>query len=144
MDPSEKKGVLHSKIINDFASEEDWCSIYQEKVALDVEDAAKKAKGKGKGKGKGKEGMKCLQTVLKDAIHDISKAAICRMARCGGVMQISGNIYEKVWGILKAFLEEVVKDVIIYCQYSECKTVTMMDIIYALKRHGRHLYGFTH
>ena len=27
-DPSEKKGVLQSKIINDFASEEDWCSIY--------------------------------------------------------------------------------------------------------------------
>ena len=59
-DPSEKKGVLRSKIINDFASEEDWCSIYREKVALDVEDAAKKAKGKGRGKGKGKEGMKRL------------------------------------------------------------------------------------
>ena len=51
-DLSEKKGVLRSKIINNFASEEDWCSIYQEKVALDVKDAAKKAKGKGKGKGK--------------------------------------------------------------------------------------------
>ena len=142
-DPSEKKGVLRSKFINDFTSKEDWCSIYREKVALDVEDAAKKAKGKGKGKGKGKEGMKCLRTVLKDAIHDISRAAICWMAHCGGVMRISGNIYEEVRGILKAFLEEVVKDVIIYCQYSECKMVTMMDVIYALKRHGRHLYGFT-
>ena len=57
-DPSEKKGVLRSKIINNFTSEEDWCSIYHEKVALDVEDTAKKAKGKGRGKGKGKEGMK--------------------------------------------------------------------------------------
>ena len=57
-DPSKKKGVLRSKIINNFASEEDWCSIYHEKVALDVEDAAKKAKGKGRGKGKGKEGIK--------------------------------------------------------------------------------------
>ena len=57
-DLSEKKGVLRSKIINDFTSEEDWCSIYWEKVALDVEDAAKKAKGKGRGKGKGKEGIK--------------------------------------------------------------------------------------
>ena len=85
-DPSEKKGMLRSKIINDFASKEDWCSIYPEKVALDIEDATKKAKGKGKGKGKGKEGMKCLWTVLKDAIHDISTAAICRMAHRGGVM----------------------------------------------------------
>ena len=57
-DPREKKGVLRSKIINDFTSEEDWCSIYWEKVALDVEDAAKKAKGKGRGKGKGKEGTR--------------------------------------------------------------------------------------
>ena len=53
--------------------------------------------------------MKHLRTVLKDAIHDISKAAICRMACCGGVMQISGNIYKEVQGFLKAFLEEVVK-----------------------------------
>ena len=119
-DPSKKKGVLWSKIINDLTAEEDWCSIYQEKVALDVKDAAKKAKGRGKGKGKGKEGMKCLRTVLKDAIHDISRAAICRMVHHGGVMRISGNIYKEVWGILKAFLEEVIKDIIIFCQYSEC------------------------
>ena len=30
-DPSEKRGVLRSKIINDFTSEEDWCSIYCKK-----------------------------------------------------------------------------------------------------------------
>ena len=123
-DLSEKKDVLQSKIINDFAAEEDWCSIYQEKVALDVKDSGKKAKGKGKGKGKGKEGMKCLQTVLKDAIHDILRVALCRMAHHGGVRRISGNIYEKVRGIFKAFLEEVIKDVVIFCQYSEHKTVT--------------------
>ena len=87
--------------------------------------------------------MKHLRTVLKDAIHNILKAAICQMAHRGGIMRISGNIYEEVWAILKASLEEVVKDIIIYCQYSEQKTVTTMDIIYALKRHGRHLYGFT-
>ena len=63
-------------------------------LALDVEDAAKKAKGKGKGNEK--EGMKRLWTVLKDTIHDISRAAICQMAHRGGVMRISGNIYEEV------------------------------------------------
>ena len=142
-DASKKKGVLQSKIINDFTAEEDWCSVYQEKVALDVKDAAKKAKGRGKGKGKGKEGIKHVRTVLKDAIHDILRAAICRMVQHGGVMRISGNIYEEVQEILKAFLEEVIRDVIIFCQYSERKTVTTMDVIYALKRHGHHLYGFT-
>ena len=81
---------------------------------------------------------------MKDAIHDISKAAICRMARRGGIMRISGNIYKEVHEILKAFLEEVIKDVVIFCQYNKCKTVTTIDVIYTLKRHGRHLYGFTH
>ena len=76
-DPSEKKGVVRRKIINDFASEEDWCSVYHEKVTLDVEGAAQKGKGRGQGKGKGKEGMKRLRSVLRDAVHDISKAAIC-------------------------------------------------------------------
>ena len=136
-DPSEKKGVVKGKIINDFAAEEDWCSVYREKVALDVEGVSKKVKGKGKG------GMKHLQNILKDSIHDISKAAFCRMARHGGVMRISGNIYEEVRGILKTFLEEVIKDIVIFCQYNERRTVTTIDVIYALKRHGWHLYGFT-
>ena len=65
------------------------------------------------------------------------------MARRGGVMSISGNIY-KVRRILKAFLEEVIKDVLIFYQYNKRKTVTTIDVIYALKRHGHHLYGFTH
>ena len=140
-DPSEKKGVVRGKIIYDFAAEEDWCSVYREKVALDVEGVSKKVKGKGKGKGKG--GMKHLRNILKDSIHDISKAAICRMAWHGGVMRISGNIYEEVRGIFKTFLEEVIKDIVIFCQYNERRMVTTIDVIYALKRHRRHLYGFT-
>ena len=55
-------------------------------------------------------------------------------------MRILGNIYEEVPGILK----EVIKDVVIFCQYNEHKTVTTIDVIYALKRHVRHLYGCTH
>ena len=58
-------------------------------------------------------------------------------------MRISGNVYEEGCGIFKVFLEEVIKDVVIFCQYNECKTVTTIDVIYALKRHGLHLYGFT-
>ena len=65
------------------------------------------------------------------------------MAHREGVMRISGNIYEEVHRILKAFLEEVIKDVLIFCQYNEHKTAMTIDVIYALKRHGHHLYGFT-
>ena len=35
-DPSEKKGVKRGMILNDFASEEDWCTKFREKAAIDT------------------------------------------------------------------------------------------------------------
>ena len=92
-DPSEKKGVRWGMILNDFASEEDWCAKFWEKAAVNT-SGVRTAKGKGKGKEDVK--MKRRQTVLKDALHDISRPAICRLARQGGVKRISANIYEEV------------------------------------------------
>ena len=60
-----------------------------------------------------------------------------------GVQRISGNVFEESRGVLKIFLEEVIRDVVVYTQYCNRKTVTVTDIIYALKHHGRNLYGFT-
>ena len=87
--------------------------------------------------------MKRRCRVLKNLIHSISKAAFCQMARKGGVQRISGNVFEESRGVLKIFLEEVIKEVVLYTHYCERKTVIIMDVIYALKRHGRNLYGFT-
>ena len=78
-------------ILNDFVSEEDWCTKFREKAAIDT-SGTRSALGKGKGKGK----MKRRQTVLQDALHDISRPAICRLTRHGGVKRISANIYEEV------------------------------------------------
>ena len=146
-DPSEKKGVRQNMILNDFAGHEDWCDVFRRKASKTYEEpedtTGGKSKGKGKGKGKGKEGMKRLRRILLDSVHGISKAAICRLARRGGVMRISGNIYEEIRGSLRLFLEVVIRDVITYVNYFERKTVTTMDVIYALKGHGRNLYGFT-
>ena len=87
--------------------------------------------------------MKRRQTVLQDSLHDISQPAICRLAQHGGVKRILANIYEEVCGIMKIFLEYVTKDVITYCDYNNRKTVMTIDVIFALKCHGRNLYGFT-
>ena len=143
-DPSEKKGVKHSLIKDHFAVEEDWCAKFREKAAIDTSAAVRHAKGKGKGKGKGKKGLKWLCSVLNDALHNISHPAICHLVRRGGVKHISANIYEEVRGILKIFLECVIRDMITYCLYSERKTVTTIDVIFTLKHHRRNLYGFTH
>nr|XP_021500552.1 histone H4-like [Meriones unguiculatus] len=75
--------------------------------------------GRGKGgKGLGKGGAKRHRKVLRDNIQGITKPAIRRLARRGGVKRIS------------------------YTEHAKRKTVTAMDVVYALKRQGRTLYGF--
>ena len=99
--------------------------------------------GRGKGgKGLGKGGAKRHRKVLRDNIQGITKPAIRRLARRGGVKRISGMIYEEVRGVLKLFLENVIRDAVTYCEHAKRKTVTAMDVVYALKRQGRTLYGF--
>ena len=87
--------------------------------------------------------------------------AIRRLARRGGVKRISGLIYEETRGVLKIFLEnvshpylilrytsrptfppQVIRDSVTYTEHAKRKTVTALDVVYALKRSGRTLYGF--
>ncbi|KAF3660494.1 Histone H4 [Capsicum annuum] len=99
--------------------------------------------GRGKGgKGLGKGGAKRHRKVLRDNIQGITKPAIRRLARRGGVKRISGLIYEETRGVLKIFLENVIRDSVTYTEHARRKTVTAMDVVYALKRQGRTLYGF--
>ncbi|KAG7334552.1 hypothetical protein KOW79_002959 [Hemibagrus wyckioides] len=103
--------------------------------------------GRGKGgKGLGKGGAKRHRKVLRDNIQGITKPAIRRLARRGGVKRISGLIYEETRGVLKVFLENVIRDAVTYTEHAKRKTVTAMDVVYALKRQGRTLReaGATH
>lgn len=99
--------------------------------------------GRGKGgKGLGKGGAKRHRRVLRDNIQGITKPAIRRLARRGGVKRISGLIYEETRGVLKVFLEDIIRDAVTYCEHARRKTVTAMDVVFALKRKGHTLYGF--
>ncbi|XP_036297710.2 histone H3-like centromeric protein A [Pipistrellus kuhlii] len=100
--------------------------------------AAMSGRGKG-GKGLGKGGAKRHRKVLRDNIQGITKPAIRRLARRGGVKRISGLIYEETRGVLKVFLENVIRDAVTYTEHAKRKTVTAMDVVYALKRQGRTL-----
>jgi histone H4 len=50
-------------------------------------------------------GAKRHRKILRDNIQGITKPAIRRLARRGGVKRISGLIYEETRGVLKIFLE---------------------------------------
>jgi histone H3/H4 len=98
--------------------------------------------GMGKGKGKGYGAAVRHRKVRRDNIQGITKPAIRRLARRGGVKRISGLMYEEARGNLKVFLEQIISDAVTYTEHARRKTVTALDVVYALKRQGRTLYGF--
>ena len=99
-------------------------------------------KSTGKGKSGKSYGAKRVKRTTKDVILGITKPAIRRLARRGGVKRISALIYEETRIVLRSFLENVVRDAVVYTEHARRKTVTAMDVVYALKRQGRCLYGF--
>ncbi|KAF8206784.1 histone-fold-containing protein [Mycena galopus ATCC 62051] len=86
--------------------------------------------------------MQHSRKILRDNIQGITKPAIRRLAHRGGVKHISGLIYEETRGVLKIFLENVIRDSVTYTEHAKHKTVTALDVVYALKRSGRILYDF--
>uniref|UniRef100_A0A9J8C713 Histone H4 n=1 Tax=Cyprinus carpio carpio TaxID=630221 RepID=A0A9J8C713_CYPCA len=66
--------------------------------------------------------------VLRDNIQGITKPAIRRLARRGGVKRISGLIYEETRGVLKVFLENVIRDAVTYTEHAKRKTNLTMTL----------------
>ncbi|KAI1484585.1 histone-fold-containing protein [Biscogniauxia mediterranea] len=95
----------------------------------------------GKGLG-GKGGIKRHRKILRDNIKGITKPAIRRLARRGGVKRISGQIYDEVRVVLRDRLTNIIRDCVIYTEYRQRKTVTVNDVIHSLRRIGRPIYGF--
>lgn len=74
-------------------------------------------------------------------MEGITKPDIKRLARRGGVKRISGLVFDEVRSVLRAFLHDVLRDALTYCEHARRMRVTLMDIIYALKRQGHTIYG---
>jgi histone H4 len=79
---------------------------------------------------------------MRKNIQGITKPAIRRLARRGGVKRISGDIYADIRGVLRHFLKNVIRDSVTHTEHARRKTVTALDVVYALKRQGRTLNGF--
>jgi len=95
------------------------------------------AKGKGRRAG-GRKGKHWKKSVL----DRISSGSIRRLARRGGVKRISAAIYADTRLVIHQFLDGVLRDAITYTHHARRKTVTTSDVVYALKRQGRTIYGF--
>merc|ERR1712232_1371677 len=87
-----------------------------------------KAKIGGHGKAKGKQGAKRTKKAVRSTIMGITKPAIRRLARRGGVKRISSYIYEETRSVLRGFLENVIRDSVTYTEHARRKTVTALDL----------------
>ena len=87
------------------------------------------------------KGLGAKRHRLRNNIQGIMKPSIPCLARRGGVIRISGVIYEETLTALSLrmflFLVDVMSDAIIYAKHAKRKTVTAMDVHYALEHQGR-------
>jgi len=93
-------------------------------------------------KGLDKAGVQRQPPFLRDNLHGISKQSIRRLARRAGVMRMSALVCEEARAVLKVFVSNLIQDAVVYTEHANRKTVTMRDIVYALKHQGRTIYGY--
>mmetsp|Transcript_12272 Transcript_12272/g.29764 ORF Transcript_12272/g.29764 Transcript_12272/m.29764 type:complete len:177 (+) Transcript_12272:134-664(+) len=116
-----------------------------EKMQLDMSNPGSMFLGAGGQQGLG-QGAYQLQADQKpestDIMKNLSRAAIRRMARRGGCKRVSFKIHEESREAMFSFLEKVLADTVTYVHHSKRATVKPRDVVNALKRQGKAIYGF--
>jgi histone H4 len=72
----------------------------------------------------------------------VGTPALRRLARRGGVKRISAPCYDSARDALRDFLRALLGDCVTLVQHKRRHTVVLQDVLFALKRHGRTLYGW--
>ncbi|PIO76115.1 core histone H2A/H2B/H3/H4 [Teladorsagia circumcincta] len=72
-------------------------------------------------------GLRRRRRLKKIHLGAITKPAIRRLARRGGVKRISGLVYEDTRAVLVEFLTPIIMDALTYCQHAKRSTVTTLD-----------------
>ena len=73
----------------------------------------------------------------------VGTPSLRRLARRAGVKRIALPTYQSVREALNAFLRKIVADTACLVENRRRFTVTLPDVLYALKRNGRTLYGWS-
>lgn len=97
---------------------------------------------KGKRSGEAKSSTKRLKKVVSNSVRGVTQPAIRRLARRAGIKRISGLLYDEVRGVLKSFVESVVRDSIAFTESARRKSVLPSDVVHALRRRGKSIYGY--
>ncbi|KAJ6496052.1 hypothetical protein C8R45DRAFT_984854 [Mycena sanguinolenta] len=73
----------------------------------------------------------------------VNKPTVKRLARRAGVKRMSGWINEETRACMLLHIQSVLRDVVLHTTHDHRTTVTAKDVVHALRRSGRNLYGFT-
>ena len=101
--------------------------------------------------GKGKAGKQASKSAAKKTaksapekfrIANVTNGAIRRLARRGGVKRISFHVHDSVRSYIGDFLEKVVRDSLTFAEHGRRRTISALDVVYALKKNGRVIYGY--
>lgn len=88
---------------------------------------------------KGEKKVVKHRKLIRDSIQGITKPAIGRLCQTAGIKRVSSLIYEEVRGVMKVFMEDVLKDTITFTEHDRRKTVQQADLDAALQVHGIYL-----
>ncbi len=108
-------------------------------AAADVAKSA--ASGKPQALCKRRLGFRSNRWKKRGAEH-IGAPSIRRLARRGGVKRLGAGVYGETRLCLHQYLSTVLKDLVTLVESADRFTVTVMDVVFALKRNGQSLYGY--
>ncbi|KAJ7474184.1 hypothetical protein FB451DRAFT_1174699 [Mycena latifolia] len=83
----------------------------------------------------------CRMCYCRRRSNDITKPAMRRLSRRGGVKRASRIIYADAHGAMRLYLEGIVRDAILYMEHGYRSTITSADVGHALRRNGPALHG---
>ena len=90
----------------------------------------------------GAESGKRVKKVVAANSAAVSQGSIRRLARRAGVKRISTPVYADIRSVLHTFVETTVKHATALTEHGKRKTVSAADIVAALRKQGRSIYGY--
>lgn len=83
--------------------------------------------------------MSKRKIILKDSIQGVTKNDIKRLCYRAAVKRIGGLVYEEIRNVITVYLEEIMKDAIVFMENSRYHTLREKDVAAALEIHGYYL-----
>jgi len=94
-------------------------------------------------KGKNPKAKRPLKSVKDRAEAVATKGAMRRLCRRGGVKRVTAIVLPEFRAEVMRFVRSVVTDACAYTELAKRTTVTAQDVVNALRKRGKQLYGYT-